>query len=257
MFVVAPTARFSVIDVGWTPCKVLVSSGDEVLLDSGVWVPASAIRDDGLVYAPAKARKRQDDYSEVIGRVLAVNFCPAARTSEVISGDVRIERGLLRSGDLARIHSLARDCAVKRWGTVRRRSVGELTSWQAPTSTVLRLSKRWPSDLLPAPGDLMMKQADYLVYSKGDSCGWHDHKGESLTFLVALLNDGFEGGAFQVRVEGDEVRTLNLGAGDVVFCASHVDHRVLPVVSGTRISLNLDFWDAETARHDRRSIHDK
>jgi len=193
------------------------------------------------------------------------------RRTDVVNEFVRVERGLLDLEDLVAIHELARSCGVKRWGTVRRRSVGG-SGWKAPTNTLVRLTSRFSGLAIEklAVSGLCAKQADYLIYSPGDSAGWHDHIGESKCFLVALLNDSFVGGQFQIRstatakkkgsphlMNDDTTTTVDLGMGDVVFCESFVEHRVLGVTEGTRVSLNVDFWAEETGRLDRRSIHDR
>ena len=101
------------------------------------------------------------------------------------------------------------------------------------------------------------KQADYLLYQGGDSVGWHDHYGESLLFCVVLLSSDFEGGGFSYKpLDGGGAVDVRLAAGDVVVCPSEMEHRVGAVSSGTRASLNVDFWDVDAAA-DRRSDFDR
>ena len=52
------------------------------------------------------------------------------------------------------------------------------------------------------------------------------------------------------------VERVALAAGDVVVCPSEMEHRVGAVSSGTRASLNVDFWDVDAA-DDRRSDFDR
>ena len=93
------------------------------------------------------------------------------------------------------------------------------------------------------------KQADYLLYQGGDSVGWHDHYGESLLFCVVLLSSDFEGGGFSYKpLDGGGAVDVMLAAGDVVVCPSEMEHRVGAVSSGTRASLNVDFWDVGQRR---------
>ena len=58
-----------------------------------------------------------------------------------------------------------------------------------------------------------------------------------------------------LRSGGDAVDVM-LAAGDVVVCPSEMEHRVGAVSSGTRASLNVDFWDVDAAA-DRRSDFDR
>ena len=49
---------------------------------------------------------------------------------------------------------------------------------------------------------------------------------------------------------------LDLGLGDVVVCPSEMEHCVTPLRSGTRISVNVDFWRCPS-EEDRRSEVDR
>lgn len=67
----------------------------------------------------------------------------------------------------------------------------------------------------------------------------------SQVFCVAMLSppDDFTGGGFVYRnVETGVDTVLSLEFGDVVVCPSEMEHMVKPLVSGTRISMNIDFW---------------
>lgn len=107
--------------------------------------------------------------------------------------------------------------------------------------------------------DGAFKQADFLHYSGAgrDWVGWHDHAGESECFVVALVADGFTGGAFMYRdaVTNAEV-VLDLALGDAVVCPSAMEHCVRPLTSGRRVSLNVDFWSV-AQQHDSRSAANK
>ena len=195
-------------------------------------------------------------------------------------GHAVVLRGLLSPKAVAEVHACARDCIEKEWGTVRRRSVGLPDGSVFPQQTHARLSKHfrdqcprawsalwrgvaaadwgtWPRFGGDAAVRGAFKQADYLLYQGGDSVGWHDHYGESLLFCVVLLSSDFEGGGFSYKpLDGGGAVDVMLAAGDVVVCPSEMEHRVGAVSSGTRASLNVDFWDVDAAA-DRRSDFDR
>ncbi len=90
-------------------------------------------------------------------------------------------------------------------------------------------------------------------------CRWHDHAGESKLFIVVMLSEAgqFGGGQFSYRnLETGEPVELDLGLGDAVVCLSETEHRVCPVLSGVRSSINIDFWSIQEGG-DNRSIQDK
>ena len=195
-------------------------------------------------------------------------------------GHAVVLRGLLSPRAVAEVHACARDCLDNEWGTVRRRSVGLPDGSVFPQQTHARLSKHfrdqcprawaalwrgiagvdwgtWPRFSGDAAVRNAFKQADYLLYQGGDSVGWHDHYGESLLFCVVLLSSDFEGGGFSYKpLDGGGAVDVMLAAGDVVVCPSEMEHRVGAVSSGTRASLNVDFWDVDAA-DDRRSDFDR
>ena len=85
----------------------------------------------------------------------------------------------------------------------------------------------------------------------------HDHAGESVIFIVVLVADGFEGGEFMYRQAqtGEEV-AVDLQLGDAVVCPSPMEHCVRPLTSGSRVSMNIDFWSVDM-QQDSRSLANK
>ena len=77
-----------------------------------------------------------------------------------------------------------------------------------------------------------------------DYYGWHHDESRSathdvkLTLLVNLSTDPYEGGKFQLENEWADVSVLDKGGNALIF-KSHIQHRVLPVTSGTRKSLTM------------------
>ena len=57
--------------------------------------------------------------------------------------------------------------------------------------------------------------------------------------IVCLLNDEFEGGQFQIRLNEDH--TVPLEKGTIVAFPSILEHRVIPVTSGIRYSATMWF----------------
>jgi PKHD-type hydroxylase len=57
--------------------------------------------------------------------------------------------------------------------------------------------------------------------------------------VVCLLNDEFQGGDFEVRLYNDY--NAGLKKGTIIAFPSILEHRVLPVVSGTRYSATMWF----------------
>ena len=78
--------------------------------------------------------------------------------------------------------------------------------------------------------------------------------------MVILLCDlsNFGGGAFFYRnlVNGDEAK-VELQKGDGILCPSELEHRVSPVLTGVRASINIDFWSVLAEAGDHRSLQDK
>jgi hypothetical protein len=237
-------------------------------------------------------QRAEDDWRTALQNYLAgaaTNDDDAAEDPETVvqtalkdwrEGHAVVLRGLLSPKAVAEVHACASDCVERGWGTVRRRSVGLPDGSVFPQQTHARLSKHfqqqcprawaalwrgiagvdwgtWPRFSGDAAVRNAFKQADYLLYQGGDSVGWHDHYGESLLFCVVLLSSDFEGGGFSYKpLDGGGAVDVMLAAGDVVVCPSEMEHRVGAVSSGTRASLNVDFWDVDAA-DDRRSDFDR
>ena len=199
-------------------------------------------------------------------------------------------RGLLDASDRGSIAATASSCFNEGWGTVRRRSVGmpEAQYLTTPSQTHLRLTRRFRELSVRAwarirdaaahadgvlgtglggmvkagEGDETpllegsFKQADFLYYDGAgrDWVGWHDHAGESVIFIVVLVADGFEGGQFMYRdMETSKEVAVELRPGDAVVCPSPMEHCVRPLTSGSRVSMNIDFWNVDM-QHDSRSL---
>ncbi len=89
----------------------------------------------------------------------------------------------------------------------------------------------------------------YTRYSVGDHYGWHadcnygemPHPGtvQPRKLSISLvLNDGFEGGDFQINTSGDDAPfTLPMPKGRMIAFPSFMLHRVTPVTKGWRHSL--------------------
>ena len=83
-----------------------------------------------------------------------------------------------------------------------------------------------------------------------DYYNWHIDESRSathdvkLTLLVNLSTDPYEGGKFQLENEWTDVSVLNKGGNALMF-KSHIQHRVLPVTSGTRKSLTMFIYGAK------------
>lgn len=268
------TAKFSCLRLPLV--KVLASSGDEAFVEDSrgtrLWV-----RSCDLVVDPtgnwcfiSTKQKPPFDAFAIVQRALTTQY---ARTSlfgpSVVAKGVWYFEGALEPEELAQIHACAESCLKENWGTVRRRTVGAVERMnRSPTMTHVRLTSQFAMHaplalaklrrltlLCVDNPKLSVKQCDYLLYGPGDYAGWHDHAGESTVFLVALLyKDGAcDGGNFEVR--DVPAGAILRAPGDVVVCLSRTDHRVSPVRSGSRISINLDFWDLG-GEPDRRSQHD-
>ena len=89
----------------------------------------------------------------------------------------------------------------------------------------------------------------YTIYNEGDHYDWHwDYEGLSskyirkisATVLVSPPED-YEGGELEIMSIGspneDKIYRAKPNRGDVIFFASWMPHRVLPVTNGTRKSL--------------------
>ena len=79
-------------------------------------------------------------------------------------------------------------------------------------------------------GGYMSKHCDNIHHSHGQQYGF-----PQLTSLL-MLNDNYEGGELEFK-NSDENMSLDLDKGDMVTFPSFLEHRVKPVLNGTRISL--------------------
>ena len=83
----------------------------------------------------------------------------------------------------------------------------------------------------------------YSVYHENDHYNWHvdigdviqGQKERKISFSL-ILNDNYEGGELEFK-NSDENMSLDLDKGDMVTFPSFLEHRVKPVLNGTRISL--------------------
>ena len=82
-------------------------------------------------------------------------------------------------------------------------------------------------------------QADHLsAYDMPDNPFMHGHVRK--ISMSIILNDNFEGGAFEFASYGKEkcnITPIEAKAGDIIFFCSGMEHRVAPVTKGVRYSL--------------------
>ena len=82
-------------------------------------------------------------------------------------------------------------------------------------------------------------QADHLsAYDMPDNPFMHGHVRK--ISMSIILNDNFEGGAFEFASYGKEkctITPIEAKAGDIIFFPSGMEHRVAPVTKGVRYSL--------------------
>ena len=98
-------------------------------------------------------------------------------------------------------------------------------------------SKNWNYDVTD------MFPFQYSVYHENDHYNWHVDTGSAylkqkerkISFSL-ILNDNYEGGELEFK-NSDENISLDLNKGDMVTFPSFLEHRVKPVLNGTRISL--------------------
>ena len=98
-------------------------------------------------------------------------------------------------------------------------------------------SKNWNYDVTD------MFPFQYSVYHENDHYDWHVDTGSAylkqkerkISFSL-ILNDNYEGGELEFK-NSDENISLDLNKGDMVTFPSFLEHRVKPVLNGTRISL--------------------
>ena len=81
--------------------------------------------------------------------------------------------------------------------------------------------------------------ADHLsAYDKPGNSFMHGHVRK--ISMSIILNDNFEGGAFEFAIYGKEqctITPIEAKAGDIIFFPSGMEHRVAPVTKGVRYSL--------------------
>ena len=81
--------------------------------------------------------------------------------------------------------------------------------------------------------------ADHLsVYDKPGNSFMHGHVRK--ISMSIILNDNFEGGAFEFASYAKEkcnITPIEANAGDIIFFTSGMEHRVAPVTKGVRYSL--------------------
>jgi PKHD-type hydroxylase len=98
-------------------------------------------------------------------------------------------------------------------------------------------SKNWNYDVTD------MFPFQYSVYHENDHYDWHVDTGSAylkqkerkISFSL-ILNDNYKGGELEFK-NSDENISLDLNKGDMVTFPSFLEHRVKPVLNGTRISL--------------------
>jgi hypothetical protein len=90
------------------------------------------------------------------------------------------------------------------------------------------------------------ERVQFAEYSPGHHYTWHTDtftlsgkpEDRKIT-VVCLLNDEFEGGEFQVRLYNDY--DAQLKKGTMIAFPSILEHRVTPIISGTRYSATMWF----------------
>ena len=98
-------------------------------------------------------------------------------------------------------------------------------------------SKNWNYDVTD------MFPFQYSVYHENDHYDWHVDTGSAylkqkerkISFSL-ILNDNYKGGELEFKNSGENI-SLDLNKGDMVTFPSFLEHRVKPVLNGTRISL--------------------
>ena len=98
-------------------------------------------------------------------------------------------------------------------------------------------NKNWNYDITD------MFPFQYSVYHENDHYDWHvdvgsihlGQKERKISFSL-ILNDNYRGGELEFK-DSNENMSLDLNKGDMVTFPSFLEHRVKPVLNGTRISL--------------------
>ena len=88
---------------------------------------------------------------------------------------------------------------------------------------------------------------EFIDYSIQGSLGWHTDDESDLTMVVLLNrpNIDFEGGLLQFKLQtiDKNIESVSLGTGDLILFPALTDHRVLPVINGSRQVLVIEWWD--------------
>lgn len=90
------------------------------------------------------------------------------------------------------------------------------------------------------------ERVQFAEYNPGHHYTWHTDtfalcgkpEDRKIT-VVCLLNDGFEGGDFEVRLYNDY--NAQLKKGTMIAFPSILEHRVTPIITGTRYSATMWF----------------
>ena len=152
--------------------------------------------------------------------------------------EVKVERGLLCAKQIERILSAEHEWVVGTTytGTNRQGTV----CWLHPGPEWDWLYAILDAKMLPLCKDPLLDGPDAIQLTRyldsGDYFGWHEDGGAENTRILSatvLLQDAEEGGQFEIEPSG----SIDMAAGDMVIFGSHMQHRVLPVHSGTRYSL--------------------
>lgn len=86
---------------------------------------------------------------------------------------------------------------------------------------------------------------EYITYKEEGTIGWHTDS-ESLLTSVSLMNNDneFNGGELQFRSQmyDNDIERVNLKNSSIIVFPSYADHRVLPILSGQREVLVIEWW---------------
>lgn len=92
--------------------------------------------------------------------------------------------------------------------------------------------------------DYKDSQFQFTQYNSGDHFSWHkDVVGNKIIdydrycSLVIQLNDEYIDGDLQIKDNKNETLTIEKGTGNLILFLSNIEHRVIPVKSGTRYTL--------------------
>ena len=120
-----------------------------------------------------------------------------------------------------------------------------LPIWQSMSNVVSEVNRRYfHFDLTGCyePAQLgLYTDKDQSHYNWHTDAAMCDNKTPRKLSMVLSLSDPseFEGGELQVKIDSDDIRTLEIAKGRAWFFPSWVLHRVTPVTKGVRRSLVL------------------